>query len=92
MRDLLNSGAVPPWSGARDLGVIAGRLAFGFGLLLGSLPRPNDGTVAVDETKLEGTKDHIVLKVSHTAMLLSRGVAVQAAHFLRHGRFDHSLM
>ena len=88
MLELVAAGGVPPWSGARDLGVVAGDLAVGVGRLLVVLPPPNDGTVCLDETKLRGLRDHIVLPVSHTTMLFSRAVAAQAIHFLRHGRFD----
>ncbi len=75
------------WSGRRELGLIAGGLAMGLGRLLSDLPEPNDGTVAVDETFLEGARDHIVLDVSHTQMLFSAEVAAQVVQFLREGRF-----
>jgi pimeloyl-ACP methyl ester carboxylesterase len=76
------------WSGPRELGLIAGSSAVGLGRLLTNLPEPNDGTVAVDETHLDGAVDHIVLNVSHTLMLFSPDVAQQVVHFLRHGRFE----
>ena len=76
------------WSGARELGVIAGDLAVGFGRLLGPLHAPSDGTVMVDETRLEGAADHLTLNVSHSGMLFSAEVARQTAAFLRSGRFD----
>ena len=77
------------WSGTRQLGLIAGSSAVGLGRLLTNLPEPNDGSVAVDETRLAGAADHIVLKVSHTLMLFSPEVAQQIVHFLRCGCFDH---
>ncbi len=77
------------WSGPRQLGLIAGATAMGLGRLFTDLPEPNDGTVAVDETRLEGATDHIVLDVSHTFMLFSPLVAAQIVHFLRQGRFRH---
>jgi len=76
------------WDGRRELGVIAGRLGLGLGRLLGGLPVPNDGTVAVLETRLDGATDHIVLPVTHFSMLCSRAVAAQTIAFLRNGRFD----
>jgi len=75
------------WSGARELGVIAGDRARGMGRLLGPLPRPNDGTVTVAETQLPGANDHIVLPVTHLSMLWSRDVADQVVSFLHSGRF-----
>lgn len=77
------------WSGPRELGLIAGGSAVGLGRLLTDLPEPNDGTVAVEETRLAGATDHVVLNVSHTLMLFSPEVAAQVAHFLHFGRFDH---
>jgi 8-oxo-dGTP pyrophosphatase MutT (NUDIX family) len=86
--DLLARGGLPPWTGRTELGVVAGDLPIGFGLLLGRLPRPNDGVVTVEETRLDGATDHLVLPLSHLALIFSRRVAGQAAHFLRHGRFE----
>jgi len=76
------------WNGARDLGVIAGDLGFGFGRLVGPLGGPSDGTILVEETELEGTADRLVLRVSHTGMLFSAVVARAAGAFLRTGRFS----
>jgi hypothetical protein len=82
-------GNVPPWLGSHDLGVIAGSLRMGIGMIIPGVPRPSDGTVAVEETRLEGMADHIVLPVSHFGMLLSSGVAKQTIHFLSNGFFKH---
>ncbi|MGO9514081.1 MAG: esterase/lipase family protein [Steroidobacteraceae bacterium] len=75
------------WNGARELGVIAGDLAFGLGGLMGPLNAPSDGTVLVEETRLEGAKEHLTLRVTHSGLLFSAAVARQAAAFLRDGRF-----
>ena len=72
-----------------EVGSIAGKIAFGVGRLLGPFSEPNDGTVAVEETKIAGLADHVVLPVSHVALLWSTRVAAQATHFLEHGRFRH---
>ena len=82
-------GNVPPWRGTHELGVIAGTLRFGLGLLVPDIPAPNDGTVAMAETMLEGMTDHITVPASHTGMLFSRAAADQTIHFLRNGRFLH---
>jgi pimeloyl-ACP methyl ester carboxylesterase len=76
------------WSGRREIGVIAGSLRFGLGRLFAELSSDHDGTVLVEETRLPGAKDHIVLHTSHTAMLFSKEVAKQAAAFLREGKFS----
>lgn len=72
---------------AREIGVIAGDRSAGMGRLLASFDQPNDGTVAVSETALAGAKDHIVMHVSHSGMVLSRDVAIQTAAFLQRGEF-----
>jgi pimeloyl-ACP methyl ester carboxylesterase len=79
------------WDVPRELGIIAGNLAFGLGMIVApELPHPHDGVVAVSETQVPGAKDHIQLPVSHTGMLIAPSVARQAAHFLRRGRFSRS--
>lgn len=79
------------WDGRRELGIIAGSLGFGMGRVLGGLPTPSDGTVAVAETRLAGATDHVVLPVTHFSMLWSRRVAEQVVAFLRDGRFSHAV-
>jgi len=71
-----------------EVGSIAGRLPFGVGRLFGPFREPNDGTVAVAETKIDGLADHVVVRVSHVALLWSTAVAEQTEHFLLHGRFQ----
>jgi pimeloyl-ACP methyl ester carboxylesterase len=75
------------WMGARELGVIAGDLGFGLGRLVGSLRGPSDGTVLVEETLIDGARDRVVLRVSHTGMLFSAAVARAAGAFLGTGSF-----
>lgn len=76
------------WNGSRELGVIAGNSGIGLGRLVGKLPGPSDGTILVEETRIEGTADHLVLPVSHTGMVFSKTVARAAGLFLRRGRFS----
>lgn len=78
---------LPPWTGPQAVGVVAGELAFGLSLLLGPLPRPNDGTVAVAETRLPGITDHVCVSAVHTALLFSERAAALTARFLREGSF-----
>lgn len=86
-RQVLLDG-LPPWTGAQPVGVIAGEVSFGLSLLLGPLPRPNDGTVAVAETRLAGIADHVSVRASHTALLFSERAAALTVQFLRTGRFS----
>jgi pimeloyl-ACP methyl ester carboxylesterase len=91
IRDAVLSGGLPAYRGARPVGVIAGTLGFGLGLVIEDLPEPNDGAVAMVETRLPGITDHIGIRVSHTGLLISRAVAEQTAWFLRHGRFSRDI-
>jgi pimeloyl-ACP methyl ester carboxylesterase len=87
IRDAVLSGGMTEYHGSREVGVIAGTLSVGLGVIVDNLPSPNDGTVAVEETRLPGIRDHLQLAVSHTGLLVSPLVASQTAYFLRHGEF-----
>jgi len=75
------------WSGRREVGVIAGSMGLGVGRLLAKLDGAHDGTVLVEETRLPGATDHIVIPASHTGLLVSSEAAAQTRHFLEHGAF-----
>jgi pimeloyl-ACP methyl ester carboxylesterase len=76
------------WKGTRQLGVIAGDLGWGIGRITGPLGGTSDGTVLIEETRLEGAAEHVVLRVSHTGMLFAPAVARAAGAFLCTGRFS----
>lgn len=87
---------LPEWLGRtasrppsrHDIGVIAGSVPIGLGRLVAlRMPTPNDGVVSVAETRLPEMRDHLVLRVNHTGMLLSDTVARQICDFIRHGAF-----
>jgi pimeloyl-ACP methyl ester carboxylesterase len=71
----------------RKTGMIRGTRALGLGRITGHHDEPNDGTVTVGETKLEGLADAVELAVSHTGMLVSAKVVRQVEHFLLDGEF-----
>jgi len=75
------------WASAQPLGIIAGSRAMGLGRLFAGFAEPNDGTVAVSETRLPGASAHLTLPVSHMGMLLSARVARATGTFLREGHF-----
>jgi dATP pyrophosphohydrolase len=71
----------------RDIPVarIAGVRACGPGRLLGSLPRPNDGTVALEDIRGPGGPVRLV-RTTHLGLLLSGRAARMTAVYLRDGR------
>jgi hypothetical protein len=73
-----------------QVGAIAGTVRMGIGSLIVKLPPPNDGVVTVDETRVPGLADHVVMRTSHSGMAVSARAARQIAHFLQHGRFAHT--
>jgi len=73
--------------GQREIGVIAGSRAVGMGRFFGQLEGPNDGTVAVWETRLPGLSGHVVVPASHSGLTFSSQVADLTAAYLKTGRF-----
>jgi pimeloyl-ACP methyl ester carboxylesterase len=95
-------GTVTPLPKHVALGVIAGNRPYGLGQMflqyhnrkLRKADKPplkeqlaHDGTVYIEETKIEAAADHIVMPVSHTGMLVNPDVAEQTRYFLEHGQF-----
>ena len=95
LRNALESGTVhssaSEWASdvtrSRDIGIIAGTVPVGMGRIAGDFGEPNDGSVTVEETRLEGAKDHLVMEVNHTGLTVARSVADQVGSFLRRGAF-----
>lgn len=84
--ELLQQG-VQCWEGEAEVGVIAGRVPHGLGALFAGFAGEHDGTVAIDETRLPGLTDHVVVDASHSGLLFSAEAAGQAVAFLNEGRF-----
>jgi pimeloyl-ACP methyl ester carboxylesterase len=74
-----------------EIGILAGTHQIGFGRLIPGLGSPNDGLIAVEETRLPTASDHIALKLSHSGMLVSRECTKQIVSFLRTGKFAGSV-
>jgi len=70
-----------------ETGMIRGTRALGLGRVAGKRDEPNDGSITVRETELDGLKDSVELEVAHSEMLVSVEVVEQVEQFLLHGKF-----
>jgi pimeloyl-ACP methyl ester carboxylesterase len=52
------------------------------------LPGPNDGRVSVENTRLDGMVDHVVVGASHPWLLRNASAIRQTIAFLLDGRFE----
>ena len=71
-----------------ELGIIAGNATID-PISSAIIPGENDGKVAVERTKLEGMKDHIVVSASHTFFPFNKEVQKQTLYFLKNSNFKH---
>lgn len=81
-------GELPPWPPQLPLGSLAGNRPIGVGHLFVRYHEPNDGTVLVAETVIEGQADWRLLPHTHTGMLYAHDAVREAAHFFRQGCFS----
>ena len=71
----------------REVGILAGTRSLGLGRLFWGIETPNDGTVAVAETYLDGAKDHHTLSVIHMGLVVSSRATQMIHRFLSTGTF-----
>jgi len=78
-----------PAPGGVEIGVVAGTLRFGLGMLIDPrIPKPNDGVVSVEETKVPAMHSSTIVRATHASMLVSPEVASAVCRFLTQGTFD----
>jgi len=86
-------GSVPnqlPSSVDYDLGVVAGNVPIN-PLAPIAMSGPNDGTVSVASTRIDGMADHIVIEATHTLIMMNPIAMAEVLEFLRNGVFDHGI-
>jgi len=71
-----------------ELGIIAGDRSVD-PLSSAVIPGKDDGKVAIENTKIPGMNDHIVIHASHSFIMNKDEALKQTAHFLKNGVFDH---
>ncbi|MCC7079613.1 MAG: alpha/beta fold hydrolase [Burkholderiales bacterium] len=72
-----------------EVGVITGTRAVGLGTLVApDMPRPHDGVIRTQETRVPGMRAQVELPVSHIGMAFSRRVGDLVVRFLLQGRFE----
>lgn len=96
-RTFLGPAAVELGTGPDSLPNRLGPADFELGVVMGSrslnplgswfIPGADDGTVSVESAKLAGMRDFLLVRRSHTFIMLDDVVADATLHFLRHGRF-----
>lgn len=87
-------------TGSLDLPRSLGPAAFDVGIITGNstvnpilsllIPGADDGKVSIENAKLEGMADFLVVEHSHPFIMTADVVICQTVHFLKHGRFDRS--
>ncbi len=70
-----------------DLGIIAGTRSINW-LLSSMISGVNDGKVSVENTKIDGMRDHLEMEVTHTFMMQNKRVIDQVIHYLKNGQFQ----
>ncbi|HHC7246784.1 TPA: triacylglycerol lipase [Vibrio parahaemolyticus] len=72
------------WAFPQKLGSIAGTVPIGARpLLIRNDNTMSDGTVTVEETRLDGMQDNIEVKQTHTSLIYNTFVPQQIDHFIR---------
>jgi pimeloyl-ACP methyl ester carboxylesterase len=88
-RDAALDAILPPVD--YPVGIIAGNRSI-YPISSAFLPKPHDGRVSVENTRLDGMVDHVVIGVSHPSLLRNALAVEQTIAFLRAGavRRDHA--
>lgn len=69
-----------------ELGIIAGNRSINW-INSAMIPGPDDGKVSIENTKIQGMKDHIVIQASHPFLMKNPHAIHLTLTFLAHGAF-----
>ncbi len=69
-----------------ELGIVTGNRSINW-ILSAIIDGENDGKVSVENAKLEGMKDFLVVPASHPFIMKNDIAIMQTLHFLEHGQF-----
>jgi pimeloyl-ACP methyl ester carboxylesterase len=86
-RSAVDDAMLPPVN--YPVGIIAGNRSID-PVAGAMLPKPHDGRVSVENTKLDGMADHVVIAASHPWLVRDSVAIGQTIAFLRDGRFNAS--
>ncbi len=73
---------------SNDENSVVNQLAVPADIDIGIIAAANDGRVDLDDTHIDGEKDHIVVPGLHTFIVLREDVAHQVNYFLQNGSFE----
>ncbi|MGC9404372.1 esterase/lipase family protein [Vibrio genomosp. F10 str. 9ZC157] len=76
------------WDFPQKLGCIAGTQSIGLRPILLGSEKLSDGTVTVEETKINGLTDHVTINSNHTSLLYSNVIPNQIDHFIQFNAFN----
>jgi pimeloyl-ACP methyl ester carboxylesterase len=83
-RDVSVDTLLPPVD--YSVGIVAGNRSI-YPITSIFLPKPHDGRVSVENTKLDGMADHVIVGASHPWLVGNEAAIAQTIRFLRDGKF-----
>ena len=72
-----------------ELGVVAGNRTWD-PVSSAMIPGPNDGKVSVENTRVPGLTDHIIIPTTHTFIIYNKEAWMQTLHFFEFGQFKRA--
>lgn len=86
--DWLAGERIEHWSHSAQLALLTGSRELGLGKLMKCLPSPNDGLIALDESRVSGAAGHAMIATNHMGLLFSRATAKLAERFFTTGSLE----